>query len=283
MPVSPSWETRFVESSNGVRVAAHDFGGSGPLVVLCHATGFCGLAWLPLVEALAGRFRCVAIDLRPHGQTALPAGVSLAWRGMADDLTAVVDELSPGRPVLAIGHSMGGAAIILAETARPGLVERAWTYEPILLEELPPLTGPDSPPIAVAARKRRARFASRREAYRRYASRPPLSRLDPRALAAYVEHGFADEPDGTVSLRCRPEQEAAVFEHHNAGAYELAAELEIPFVVAAGGDEAGPAQRVVAVAERCRHLTLVRYPDLSHFGPLEQPDRLAVDIARFFS
>ncbi|MDH4362722.1 MAG: alpha/beta hydrolase [Acidimicrobiia bacterium] len=287
-----SWQTTYVDSTDGVRVASYDFGGDGPLVVLCHATGFCGLAWLPMVEALRRELpvpaRLVALDFRGHGATGLPDGVSLAWGGMADDLAAVIDHYSaqagqPVGPVWAVGHSMGGAAIILGETARPGLVSRAWTFEPILLRHGPVLTGEGAPAIAVGARARRARFVSRQEAYDRYASRPPLSLLDPRALAAYVEHGFADDPDGDgVMLRCQPEHEASVFEHHNAGTFEAAEALSMPIVVAASGDGGDPAEWVRSAADLNPRLTLVNYPDLTHFGPLQEPDRLAVDVALFF-
>ena len=290
-----SWQTTYVASTDGVRVVTYDFGGEGPLVVLCHATGFCGLVWLPMVEALRRELpaaRLVSLDFRGHGATGLPDGVSLAWSGMADDLTAVIDHYAAGEgaaggtgrgPVWAVGHSMGGASIILGETARPGLVTRAWTFEPILLRHGPVLTGEGAPAIAVGARARRARFASRQEAYDRYASRPPLSLLDPRALAAYVDHGFVDDPDGEgVVLRCRPEHEASVFEHHNAGTFEASAVLSMPIVVAASGDGGDPAEWVRSAAELNPRLTLVDYPDLTHFGPLQEPDRLAVDVALFF-
>ncbi len=288
-----SWKTTSVVSTDGVRVATYDFGGDGPLVVLCHATGFCGLAWLPMVEALRRELpvpvRLVALDFRGHGATGLPDGVSLAWTGMADDLAAVIDHYSgqadpaDNPPVWAVGHSMGGAAIILGQTARPGLVARAWTFEPILLRHGPVLTGEGAPAIAVGARARRARFSSRQEAYDRYASRPPLSLLDPRALAAYVEHGFADDPGGDgVVLRCRPEHEASVFEHHNAGTFEAAVALSMPIVVAASGDGGDPAEWVRSAADLNPRLALVNYPDLTHFGPLQEPDRLAVDVALFF-
>jgi pimeloyl-ACP methyl ester carboxylesterase len=282
----PSWETIHVPSTDGVHVAVHDFGGDGRLLVLCHATGFCGLTWLPLIEPLVAKLdlpvHLVALDFRAHGQTELPSGVDLAWRGMADDLTAVIDELSPGEPVWAVGHSMGGSAIILAETARPGLVERAWTYEPILLPHGPTRTGSSGPAIAVGARARRATFASRQEAYDRYASRPPLGLLDPGVLAAYIEHGFVDEPSGGVTLRCAPHQEASVFEHHNAGTFEAAGRLTMPIVVAASGDGDGPAEWVHSAVDLYPHLSLVNYPDLTHFGPLQEPDRLAVDVALYF-
>ena len=66
-------------------------------------------------------------------------------------------------------------------------------------------TGPtgDRNPLAEGALRRRPTFASRDEAFENYSSKPPFSALDPDALRAYVDHGFADEPDGTVRLKCR--------------------------------------------------------------------------------
>ena len=281
-------ETSFLPSSDGVEVAVHDFGGDGPLVVLCHATGFCGHAWLPFIEAMGDGFHRVAIDLRAHGLTALPSGVSLRWRGMADDVASVIQALSPHEPVLAVGHSMGGAAIIMAETAHPGLVEQAWMFEPILLPAGPPLLGDAAPDIARGARARRATFPSRAEARERYASRPPLSVLDPRALDAYLDHGFETGPDGSVTLRCTPENEAAVFEHHHAGAMELSAELAIPVVMAAGmvmadHPSGGPSQWVDEAGAANPWITTVDYPELTHFGPLEAPDLLAAAVVQLFS
>jgi len=276
-------DVAFHPSSDAVDVAVHDFGGEGPLVVFCHATGFCAHAWAPLIEALKSQFRCVALDFRAHGLTELPAGVELVWRGMAEDLTAVIDALSPGQPVLAVGHSMGASAIVMAETARPGLIERAWLFEPILLRSGPVNRGENAPDIANAARSRRATFPSRAEAEARYASRPPLGLLDPRALSAYVEHGFENLADGSVTLRCRPENEASVFEHHNSGAFDRVAELRIPVIMAVGNHGQPPAQWVAEAASTATSeaVELIEMEGLSHFGPLESPDRLAVDIARF--
>ena len=276
-----SSETTYYPSSDGVQVAAHDFGGRGRLLLFCHATGFCAQTWSPMIESLVSRFRCVALDFRAHGLTTLPAGTDLAWRGMADDVTSIIEAFSPAEPVLAVGHSMGGAAIVLAETNRPGLVERAWMFEPVLFRTAPVAVGANAPDIANAARGRRATFPSRSEAVERYARRPPLSLLDPRALEAYVEHGFEELADGSITLRCRPEDEASVFEHHFSGAFERVASLTIPVVMAAGGDRHGPAAWLAEAAATNPEVKVVDYPDLDHLGPLQAPDRLAADVAAF--
>ena len=271
-----------VTSSDGVSLRVYDLGGDGPPLLLSHATGFCGQVWGPMAEALAAHFRCVAFDFRSHGRSGRPVGRELVWDGFADDVAAVAAAISPDAPIAAVGHSMGGAALAMAEVRRPGTLSAAWTYEPILFERtVDDAIEPSE--IAEGARRRRAVFASRDEALARYRSRPPLSSLDPRALAAYVQHGFEDRPDGTVMLRCRPEDEASVFEHHNSGARHTIGEVRIPFLIAASGDGRRPAETVVEVAADFPHLELARYPSLSHFGPLEEPDRLAADVATWLS
>ena len=85
-----------VPSSDGVTVVAHDHGGDGPPVLFCHATGFCGRYWDPICRRLADRWRCIAIDLRGHGDSVVPEGVGYDWPGMADDVLAVID--APGAP-----------------------------------------------------------------------------------------------------------------------------------------------------------------------------------------
>lgn len=266
-----------VESTDGVTLRIHDLGGDGPLLLLTHATGFCGPVWGPVAEVLGRRFHCVTFDFRAHGASTRP-NRPMVWDGMADDVIAVVEALSPDAAVPAVGHSMGAAVLALAEAARPGTIERAWTFEPILFQRTPGSTGPDPSPISDGARRRRAVFANRAEAAERYGSRPPLSALDERALQAYVEHGFVDLEDGTVALACRPEDEAGVFEHHETDAPTALAELRIPFLIAVSGDGQRPAEAGRAIAAANPHLELASYDELTHFGPLQDPDGLAADI-----
>lgn len=273
-----------IRSTDGVTVHLHDLGGSGPPLLLCHATGFCGPVWQPMAEKLSSEYHCVALDFRAHGRSTRPTDRPLEWGGFADDVLAVKTAISPDRPVAAVGHSMGGAALILAEDAVPGTLSKAWTFEPILFsaeDAAAAAADPDSPgepEIAIAARRRRAVFANRDEAFQRYRARPPLSVLDERALQAYVDHGFEDLPDGSVTLRCLPEDEASVFQHHASGADEAIGRLTIPFAASASGDGQRPAEAVVAAAARYPRLELHRYEDLTHFGPLQAPERLAADV-----
>ncbi len=282
-----------IASTGGVRVALHDLGGPDdpavPVLLFAHATGFHGLVWGPTAAALTDRYRCLALDLRGHGMSETPDGTSLSWQGMGDDVLAVLDSDRIGgrREVHGIGHSLGCAALVLAAARRPGLLRSLWLYEPAIAG--PRVTAPDgsappfgnSNPMADAALRRRASFASYDAALANYAKKAPLNELHPDALAAYVEGGFAPQADGSVTLRCTPATEAEVFRGAgNNEAFEALSLLDLPVALVAGRpDEFGPVTFVPANLAQLRRGTLVERRHLGHFGPLEDPTGMAEDIA----
>jgi len=282
-----------VASTGGVRVALHDLGGpddpAAPTLLFAHATGFHGLVWAPTSAALTDRYRCLALDLRGHGMSETPDGASLSWQGMGDDVLAVLDSdrVGGGRQVHGIGHSLGCAALVLAASRRPGLLRSLWLYEPAIAgPRVTTLDGSAPPfgtsnPMADAALRRRASFASYDEARANYARKAPLNELHPDALAAYVEGGFAPQADGSVTLRCSPATEAAVFRGAgNNEAFAALSLLDVPVALVAGRpDEFGPVTFVPANLAQLRRGTLVERRHLGHFGPLEDPPGMAEDIA----
>ena len=271
-----------VQSTEGVDVAVHDLGGEGPILLFAHATGFHGRVWQPVADALRGRYHCLGMDLRGHGDSPLPPGVDVEWTGMAHDVLAVIEAV--GAPVRAVGHSMGGAALVLAELERPGSVERAYLFEPIIYPADLPHHNRRRDFMIEAARRRREIFADRDEVYARYSAKPPLDALDPRALRAYVDHGFEDLPDGTVRIKCRAETEASVFAHSVNGAYERLSDLHIPVLLASGHIEAEAASRFVPmIVEALPHGQMHVDQDLGHFGPLQHPELVAARIEEFMT
>ncbi|MCY4195219.1 MAG: alpha/beta hydrolase [bacterium] len=265
-----------VDSSKGARVALHDLGGTGPTVLLAHANGFCGLMWQPVARELAAAAHCWALDFRGHGDSVSGPEEDYDWAGMADDVLAAVDAIQPA-PRLAAGHSLGGAAILKAEQARPGTFDRAWVYEPVTIPEsfLPP-DGVKA--LGDIARSRKELFESRQAAYDRYAARPPFSLLDPEVLRAYVDRGFRDLPDGTVTMKCAREAEAAIFDNADRTAFDRLGEVGAAVTVAVSADTDPPALVAPLVAKQLPHAALERFDDLTHFGPLQDPPRIAAAI-----
>jgi pimeloyl-ACP methyl ester carboxylesterase len=270
-----------VASTDGVTLALHDLGGSGPPLLVVHATGFCGRAYELLAAPLAVRHHVLALDLRGHGDSTAPVNGNFSWDALAADVLAAVDHLGV-RSLVAFGHSVGGATVLLAELGRPGTVSAAYLYEPIVWPVGFAHAGPN--PMAGPARRRREEFGSRAEALARYAARPPLGLMRADALWSYVAHGFEELADGSVRLKCRAESEAATFEAETAMTLDRVVGVTPPVTVAVGdrrppgAPDSGPAQLAPELVARLATGRLLRYPHLGHFGPFQDPETVAADV-----
>ena len=272
----------FVTGPGGAQIAVHDFGGDGPDVLFAHATGFHGHEWLPVIERLRDRFRCVAFDERGHGESPPPPDGDYSWWRFADDAIAVVDALGLDPP-FGVGHSCGGALLLMAEETRPGTFRSLWCYEAIVFPPAMRPGGTSSPnPLVAGARRRREVFPSREAAAANYAAKPPFSVLSPEGLAAYVDHGFEDLSDGTVQLRCRGEDEARTYEGASPdGAFARLGEVQCPVVLVCGGDSDVLRSETIGLqAAPLRNGRTEVLDGLTHFGPLQDPDAVAASVSR---
>ena len=274
---------RTVTAPDGVALAVHEHGGEGRPTLFCHATGFHGAVWEPMSASLGDGFERWAIDFRAHGASVVPPGAPLPWEAVRDDLLAVVDELDVETGTwLGVGHSMGGAALLLAEQARPGTFAGLWLYEPIAPPRgaIPATEGGNH--LAEGARRRRPAFASVEAALANFASKPPLGVARADALHAYVRHGLVAGEDGMVHLACRPEDEARLYEGGGAhGAFDHLDEVRCPVVLACSAEPVGPALFAHAIADALPRGRLEVHEHLTHFGPLESPTELAASLRAF--
>jgi pimeloyl-ACP methyl ester carboxylesterase len=273
--MDPSWT---VDSNDGSQLAGYELGGSGEVLLIAHATGLCGAMYQLLADELTDRFRVVALDFRGHGCSSTSPDIDYRWERMAEDVAAVARQIDAG-PIHGFGHSMGGAALLLAERNVSSTFKSLFLFEPIVFPDDFAKQGQNV--MGAAARRRRVEFDSRAEVLYRYANRPPFNQIQAGFLAAYVENGFAEQPSGRVRLRCPPEVEAQIFE--NGRQVELGAvqHLTTSTAVAVGHDEPGPnpARLGPPLAEALVRGNLIRYEHIGHFGPLQDPWTIARDIA----
>ena len=272
-------------STDHIDLSVHDLGGHGRPALLVHATGFHGRVWAPFARHLRG-LRAWAPDLRGHGDSTTPPGSTFAWASFADDVLACVDGLhlldGGGPAPVGIGHSKGGAALLLAEQRRPGTFGALWCYEPVVFPA-GTADGARPNPLAAGARNRRDRFPSYAAALENFASKPPMDAFDRDALEEYVRHGFAEEADGQVVLKCRPADEARIYtmapDNH---AFEHLAEVTCPVMVVRGAlDPPGPAAVASTVVAALPAGTGEVHDRLGHFGPLEDPAAMAASFCSF--
>ncbi len=286
-----------VPSTDGVEVAVHDLGGTGRTLLLSHATGFHGHCYVPIARALADSVHSYALDYRGHGLTDVNDSWTTDWQAYGDDVTAVaraLRERSPEQPLIAFGHSMGGAGLLMAAHRDPSLFDVIIAFEPIVFPTLAALDTPPDPeasPLVQGARRRRARFASMDEAISNFSAKPPIGTFTPEAIKLYVEHGFrqedgvdGDSPIGESSgvvLRCAPDHEARTYVGGGQHAtFAVLPEIATRVIVVAGrADIPGPATIAPLIAEQLPNVEFIQSDEWDHFAPMVVPEEMADLIA----
>jgi pimeloyl-ACP methyl ester carboxylesterase len=112
---------------SGVRIR-YDVAGAGEPVVLIHgysASAQTNWRMSGCIDALAARYRVVAMDLRGHGRSEKPwRARDYSTRQLARDVLAVMDAEGIGRARIA-GYSMGGMVALHLLLHMPGRVHAA--------------------------------------------------------------------------------------------------------------------------------------------------------------
>lgn len=267
--------------ANGIRLHYLDWGGAGPPLLFMHPTGFHAHIWEPYVERFAGRYRCLALDTRGHGDSDKPG--SYGWTDFADDLEAFLDRLGLSA-ITGVGHSAGGTAIAVVAARAQAAFARIALLDPILFFG-PPRQVPTSDTTRLSgAARRRMDFPSREAALFNYASKPPFNTWDRRFLELYVRYGVRDNADGTVTLKCSGADEAEMYRW---GPRPLRAEEFLPAigcpVLLVGGtrSDAFSPETAQKALQALPHAGLVAIEGAGHFAPFERPDEALTAVDRF--
>ncbi|CAM5457181.1 MULTISPECIES: SDR family oxidoreductase [Streptomyces] len=97
-------------ATGGVELCVAELGDPArPTVVLVHGYPDSKEVWSEVAVRLAGRFHVVLYDVRGHGRSTAPRPLrgGFTLEKLTDDFLAVVDAVSPDRPVHLVGHDWG--------------------------------------------------------------------------------------------------------------------------------------------------------------------------------
>ncbi|MEX2250287.1 MAG: alpha/beta hydrolase [Parvibaculum sp.] len=272
-----------------------DDGAGKPPLHFAHANGFSGGTYRRLLAPLAGEFHIRAWDARGHGSTTLPADPARHrnWYVYRDDLIAMAEDFraATGQKIILMGHSMGGAASVMAASERPDLVRGLVLIDPVMtpplfryMMKLWRLTGRKGGPMSLAdgAERRRAVFESRETAVERYFGRGAFRTWPREFLADYIEGGTRLREDGQAELLCTPAWEAANFRAHGHNMNRAVAKLNVPFALlyaAEGSTCRQPFPTLMRARDRKAHIAEV--PGSTHFLPMEFPDVVIAEVRNF--
>lgn len=259
-----------------------------PDIVFIHATGFNARTYRALLAPLGDRFHVLALDMRGHGLTTLPARTFgyTSWRRHRDDLIAVLEHFNA--PVTLAGHSMGGIISLLTAGHRTDLVCGLALIDPVILPSaayalwqvpLAPLVQRHTMGMAKGAAKRRSTFPDRETAVEALTGRGIFRTFPRDVIIDYVADGLIEDGKGGFKLACRPEYEAATYCAQRNDPWGALRRVTDPMVLLR-------AERGSTVAEAAMHRIAAMKPDArlatvegaSHMIPMERPGRVRAAI-----
>lgn len=269
--------------ARGGEMAVLDFGPADrPVdVVFSHANGFNARTYRTILGPLAADLRILALDLRGHGATSIPAVVEgrQGWDEFREDLLALVAAETQG-PVVLAGHSMGGTSSLLAAAASPERVKALVLFDPVIFTPSQRVGEMGDNPLAEGALRRRAVFPSKAAAVEAYTGRGAFRSWSATQLADYVEAGFRETDTGEVTLTCTPAWEASNFRTHNYDPWAAFRATRCPIRILKA--EIGSTARLEegqAELEATGRIRVDLIPGTSHFLPMERPE-LVRDVLR---
>ena len=106
-----------IDGPDGLPVAVETYGARGlpddaPQVVLSHGWICTGRVWHEQVRGLADRYHLVTYDQPGHGRTPAPASGEYDLDLLGDTLHAVIEQATRPGPIVLVGHSLGGMAVL---------------------------------------------------------------------------------------------------------------------------------------------------------------------------
>jgi pimeloyl-ACP methyl ester carboxylesterase len=270
-------------TGGAVDQAVWEWPGEGPPLLLAHSTAFHGRLWDAVMRLLPGR-RALAIDARSHGRSGrgpLPA----RWPAFGADLARVIDHFAM-RDAVAVGHSMGGHALVQTAALRPAAFAKWLLIDPTIY----PRERYSQPPFDGSfTLRRKARFDSVEQMFERFRNRQPFARWRPEILHDYCQFGLLPGKDG-LELACPPAFEASIYTESTApeaDLYPLIAGISAPVVVMRAGMERGAGAFDLSASPTAPDLAsrFARGRDIllqgrSHYIPMEDPEAVAEEIRR---
>jgi pimeloyl-ACP methyl ester carboxylesterase len=262
------------------RIRYRDSMGEGPVIVFVHGYLVDGRLWDGVVDALGDRFRCIAPDL-PFGAHRIPMSpaADLSPVGLARIVAELLDRLGLDDVTL-VGNDSGGAVSQVLVTTRPDRVGRLVltncdtheNFPPGIFKALPPLAKlPGGPwlllqPFRISALTRLAFAPFARDGI-------PASYLDAWSRGAFDDPGVRRDL-GKVT--------AGLNKRHTLAAAEALRGSRLPILLAwAPGDRFFPMRYPERLAAEAGNARIVEIEDAKTFVPLDQPAKLAEEIAQF--
>ncbi|GLQ07260.1 alpha/beta fold hydrolase [Sneathiella chinensis] len=281
---------KFFQSPD-IRISYYEWGNpSDQTVLLVHATGMHARCWDKTIAALKGAYHIIAVDQRGHGLSDKP-GPIYDWSLPAEDISALVLGLDLNH-VIAVGHSMGGHCLTQVVHRNPDRFDRLILVDPVIFDpdfyrDAPALETLDATDHPIA--RRRNEWQDWQQMFDAFKNRHPYDKWRPEVLEDYCKYGLLPiAGSDRFELACPPFIEASVYTgHRTVNVNTLVRDISLPVLVLRAQsrkeEENGKMDFAVsptcpALASRFPNATDIHLSEMTHFIPMEDPERMAAYI-----
>lgn len=259
-------------------------------ILFAHANGYPPDCYMPLFQQLAD-YKILAMQQRPLWAGSEPKELD-DWRPLSDDLIRFMDQQKIEK-ITAVGHSVGGIAILRAAILRPERFDRLILLDPVLFPpnfirayQLAHALGLAAKvhPLVSAAKRRRRNFKSRELILRGYRSKAVFRYFSDEALAAYVNGITCLVGDGSFELCYSAEWEVQIYVSgvwRDMELWRALADLTPPLHIVRGDStDTFYAKTGELVQKKLPSATVATIPKSTHLVPLERPREVAREIKK---
>jgi pimeloyl-ACP methyl ester carboxylesterase len=254
--------------------------GAGKPIVFVHGYLVDGRLWKGVVDRLSDRFRCIAPDW-PLGAQQVPMNpdADLSPPGIARLIADFLTKLEL-EDVTIVGNDSGGAMSQVLATTHPDRIGRLVltncdtheNFPPGIFKAMPPLAKLPGGMTLLSLSFRVGPLA--RQAFAPFAK----SKIPAELIASWMEPAMKDRG----IMRDLQKVTGGMNKRHTLQAAEKLRGSQLPILLAwAPGDRFFPISYAERLAEEAGNARIVPIPDAKTFVALDQPQRLATEIADF--
>ncbi len=243
-----------------------------------HANSYSASLYKPFLEPLYDEYEVWAPDLPGHGDSYWRGQIQ-DWSDLAEYYIKQLENTPPPKPLIGMGHSIGGVVMILMAIKRPEWFSRLILLDPVLLPKhilwimyglrLTSLT--HLIPLAKAADRRKWLFPSRQAALDHYSSKQVFKRWEPQFLEGYVDTCLTLNHEKKYQLSCAPQLESSIYQSLPLNPWKYTRKLATPALFIIGEYSDTVNQRGFKRLKRLSGNNVVRSVAGGHLFPFEKP------------
>ena len=253
-----------------------------------HANSFCASMYHDFLSPLFPDYDVWALEIPGHGKSDWPGTID-KWEDLADYFIDYLDTSEIPKPLMGIGHSIGGVVTLFAAVMRPDLFSNIILLDPVILPAKILMKVrlarffhfEHASPLIQKAKRRKRSFPDREAAIDHYRKKRAFRDWQPGIVEAYVDGGFKTQSNGSLEISCAPELEASIYRSLPTNVRKYEKKLHTPTLVLAGKNSDTLFPVVQHRLKKLEQWVKVEQVPGSHLFPFENPGAAMEQILEF--